>query len=491
MLSCCLACRLISIFLPPALTLLIHLWGASSRGDAAFRATGHLLTLENRYLEQEKTIQQEAAAIHSPMEEPVHEGDPLCTATRFFHITVKEYEAVLHAWACCNETWNAPKRASIILRKMEQWHSRGILHFEPSVGCYRALLNTWKRCDGKDRYEAAVQASEIMSRMLQRFDDSRQPPPDATCFSTALSIMSHSSKRGMALKSQYFLQRMEQLSSMPSDTNMNVIKPTWINYTNVIQAFALSKDGDKTINAEKVLLRMERLYDEYGMASVRPNEASYIATISAHIRSNAPDKAKQALFILQHMNERNRTNNSNPKPTIETYNAVLRACARPSKNAELSDKQAALRIALRLTKALMTLQANRSPSGLKCNEDSYSLLLKCCSTLISINKDANNEELDKSVRFIFQQAARHGYVSNDVLEQLNAAAGSIMYKKLVGSDFVKDAISRIPPSWCRSLKMQPTDESSKQKDGKKDKRVPSDTLFFRKNKKLLQGGRQR
>jgi hypothetical protein len=36
------------------LTLLIHLWGASSRGDAAFRATGHLLTLEKKYLEQAK-----------------------------------------------------------------------------------------------------------------------------------------------------------------------------------------------------------------------------------------------------------------------------------------------------------------------------------------------------------------------------------------------------------------------------------------------------
>jgi hypothetical protein len=130
-------------------------------------------------------------------------------------------------------------------------------------------------------------------------------------------------------------------------------KLTWVNYNDVIQSFALSKDNDKAMNAEKVLLWMEQLHDEYGDASIRP-----------HVKT---------LFLLQHMDERNRANTNNPKPTTECYNTVLMACARPPKDAEMSDKQVAFRIALSMMKVLMKTPPKTTNNNSNNNPSSVSL----------------------------------------------------------------------------------------------------------------------
>lgn len=516
---------------------MIHLWATSNRSDAAFHATGHLLTLEKEYLKQEKEISDitttnsdttgqlpannEHEGTERALPQNVDENNSNVNSQlkstnmqRDFYISVREYEAVLHAWAVSTRKAST-KRATTILHKMKQWHTSGILPFEPSMECYKAVLTSWKTSEGKVRYEAAEQAAEIISYMLQRYDDGKQKRqvadllvPDSECFSIALSIMSYSSKRGMAETSQYFLQRMEQLAATSAATYTGNIspsistivkKPTWVNYTDVIKAFALSKDVNKTVNAEKVLLRMEQLYDEFGNASLRPHVQSYIAAISAHIKSNAPDKAKQALFILQHMDERNRTNASNPKPTTECYNTVLRACARPSKDADMSDKQAALRIALGIMKALMKTPTNNSnPSSvhLTCNEESYELLLKCCSKLLPVTTSGDNKERDEAVRLIFKQACRYGYVNENVLKELHASAGKVMYKRLVGAEYTIDAITSIPQSWSRNSKateatqQEVSSKNSRGVERGRSRALPSsDTLLYRKNRKLLQGGR--
>lgn len=519
---------------------MIHLWAASNRSDAAFRATGYLFTLQKEFFQQEQeiSVSNNGAGKYSSIDsgdirEQKYDGEdnnsiPLqlhrnhddTNVRRTFFISVKEYEAVLRAWAVSKRKASA-KRSAMLLKKMTHLHTRGMLPFEPSIECYKAALTSWKACDGKDRYEAAEQAMKIISHMLERYDnqmekqqqrelihiDDQVLPPDSECFTIALSIMSHSSKRGMAEKSQYFLQRMEQLAATTFVCTTTPVKsPSWVNYTDVIKCFALSKDVDKSMNAEKVLLRMEQLHDdEYGDSRVRPHVQSYIAAMSAHVNSNAPDKAKQSLFVLQHMDERYRANPNNPKPTTECYNTVLMACARPPKDAEISDKQDAFRIALSIMKVLIKTptrsisNSNNPPSAiLACNEETFELLLKCCAKLLPPDGSSDNKKREKTIRFIFRQASRNGCVNEKVLKELNAAAGKVLYQRLVGTEYTAgDAMELIPKSWSCELttaskmkgvtNFQNAREEAKHSNG--TSYVGPDTLLNRKNRMILQGGR--
>jgi len=534
-----------------ALTLLIHLWAASNRIDAAFRATVHLCTLEKEVIQQrqeirvsttptnEKNTSSTVSSIGDGDVRETKDGDNYTSfppqvnhnkyddnndKQRSFSISVKEYEAILRAWAVSKGKRKAsPKRSAMLLKEMTNLHTRGMLPFEPSIECYKAVLTSWKACDGKDRYQAAEEAMEMISSMLERYDDRKEQqrkgkipidnqvlPPDSECFTIALSIMSRSSKRGMAAKSQYFLQRMEQLAATTSGCTTALLKkPTWVNYNDVIQSFALSKDDDKAMNAEKVLLRMEQLHDEYGDASIRPHVQSYIAAMSAHIKSKAPDKAKQTLFLLQHMDERNRANANNPKPTTECYNTVLMACARPPKDAEMSDKQVAFRIALSMMKVLMKTppntinnNSNNNPSSvsLTCNEETFELLLKCCAKLLPWNDSSDNKTRVNTIRFIFLQACRYGCVNEKVLKELKNAAGNALYQRLVGTEYTisDDVMELLPKSWSRNLKTETTmrgvnnsktvNEEVTHKNGTSYEAVP-EMLFLRNNRKILQGGR--
>jgi hypothetical protein len=534
-----------------ALTLLIHLWAASNRNDAAFRATEHLCTLEKEVFRQGQEIRvstiptnENTSSTHSSIgsgnvqetkdgnnytsipPQVNNQYDGKNDIPRTFSISVKEYEAILRAWAVSKGKRKAyPKRSTMLLKEMTNLHTRGMLPFEPSIECYKAVLTSWKACDGKDRYQAAEEAMEIISSMLEQYDDRKEQqqkqqvpidnqvlPPDSECFTIALSIMSRSSKRGMAAKSQYFLQRMEQLAATTSGCSTALQKrPTWVNYTDVIKSFALSKDDDdKAMNAEKVLLRMEQLHDEYGDASIRPHVQSYIAAMSAHIKSNAPDKAKHTLFLLQHMDERNRANASNPIPTTECYNTVLMACARPPKDAEMSDKQVAFRVALSMMKVLMKPQtntnnnnSNNNPSSvsLTCNEETFELLLRCCAKLLPWNDSSDTKTRVNTIRFIFQQACRYGCVNEKVLKELKAAAGNVLYQRLVGTAYTTsdDVMELVPKSWSRNLKTEITatrgvnnsknvSEEVTHNNGISYEAVP-ETLLLRKNRKLLQGGR--
>ena len=227
------------------LSLMIHVWSTSSRRDAAFNATGHLLTLEKQYLKQEEEIKQ------IPEEEQNFQRQQ-------FRLSLNDYTSVLQAWAHSRETHKAAKRASTILRKMRQWYERSLSPFEPSMVCYKAVLTAWKNSAKDDhRYgDAAVHAEEIMSHLLDRYDQGQEDmEPDTECFTMVLSMMARSSKQGTAAKAQYFLQRMEELSEKTTKASMHV-RPSWVNYTDVIKAYAISKDEDATQNAEKVLLRM-------------------------------------------------------------------------------------------------------------------------------------------------------------------------------------------------------------------------------------------
>ena len=76
------------------------------------------------------------------------------------------------------------------------------------------------------------------------------------------------------------------------------IEPNDVSYTSVVVGWTNSEDPDAAIKAEKILWRMERLYQS-GRELVKPNVITFSAVINAYSKRGDAKKAERLLQKMQ------------------------------------------------------------------------------------------------------------------------------------------------------------------------------------------------
>jgi pentatricopeptide repeat protein len=132
-----------------------------------------------------------------------------------------------------------------------------------------------------------------------------------------------------AQKAQDALEIMEELYQKHNDTqDCNYIKPNTPCYTTVINGWLESDQCDAAFRAQTLLDRMERMYDQTGDESIRPNAVTYMLVCQAYADRYSDDltgeSANMAEQILQRMKDRGI------QPNVKVYTSVLVAWCKRS-----------------------------------------------------------------------------------------------------------------------------------------------------------------
>lgn len=150
----------------------------------------------------------------------------------------------------------AAERADMIHGGMVDLFDRtGDETIRPSTISYNAVINAWSKssCEG-----AAVRAEEILEKMLLEWE--RAGGDDETTDEGGVVV-------GLDGVRDWCREEEEDYIA----TVGTVVKPDVVSFTSVIDAWAKSGCKDASDRALGLLKRMEKLYEERGQVSMKPN----------------------------------------------------------------------------------------------------------------------------------------------------------------------------------------------------------------------------
>ena len=419
---------------------------------------------------REKGAAQRAEAILNHMLK-LHEGgrEECCPNTRSFN-------TVIDAWAKSRDS-AAPQRAEALLKKMEELYREGSADVCPNTVSYNAVMNAW----AKSREKGAAQRAEaILNHMLKLHEGGREECcPNTRSFNTVIDAWAKSRDSAAPQRAEALLKKMEELYREGSAD----VCPNTVSYNAVMNAWAKSREKGAAQRAEAILNHMLKL-NEGGREECRPNSISFTAVIDAWAKSGdknayehasklfqqmqsmgkaaepnsvthnslinalavsyVPDKATKALDILLEMENMANKGNRDVAPTIITYSAVVKACARAPGNREA--KRKALRVALE------TFDKLRRTSQLASADPMvYDPLF------ITIANTSKGKEYAKLVTEIFKFCCEDGVLNDYILGNLRRNSPRDVFENLVGrraSGRGDVSVKDLPPEWSRNAKMR-------------------------------------
>lgn len=159
---------------------------------------------------------------------------------------------------------------------------------------------------------------------------------DQRTFNWLIDAWAFSGELDAAEQAHALIRRMEDLQkrseSSPSSTSSSStsqgIRPDVRSYTKVINAISRSGRIDAGEVAEKILKRMEKLYETGENMSVKPNTYTYTGVIEAYANSGAHGAAHEAARICELMETKFDEGDLDVKPTARSFNAVINAWAK-------------------------------------------------------------------------------------------------------------------------------------------------------------------
>ena len=437
-------------------------------GNAAFNATGYLMKMQ------------------SMMEKEDSDFEP----------TLEDYKVVLGAWSKGRYAKYAGKRALSLLKKMEGYATseNEFTNVKPDVACYESVLLAMSESKAEYLKGLGYQAEDILTRM-----EVNALVPTTNCFMYAIKIWSNSACRNELTQKEIFddaqktHQLLDRMSQMHDRSGLVVVKPTTVDYNNVMRAWSRCSSRDAVRTVKHLLSKLEKQYAE-GDSGMMPNHESYLYVIQA--LGNSPDVQYQTegvLDVLSQMKEQYNNGNDACKPNIICYNAVIAACGtRSLKSASEQEKREVLKCVIEIVQQL------RKNKEIEPTSKTYNLTLEAFDRLL----DRKSPEFKKIVDSVFFMCCNEGLVDDNVIKTFHRVAPHEVYRRSVLSkaspDFEIDETSQtlfLPEEWTRNI------NGIRQRiplavDGRfVHARSPSVSehkmrrLRKKQNKSLLQGGR--
>jgi len=397
-------------------SLMITAWSRCDSFDAPFNATQHLTWMEAFCKRLNCEIQSESADV-SKLDKDSTEHEKVVLLTP----SICDYENVLSAWSK-SKARIAARRATMVLRGMEDRFRSGESHVRPSGNCYKSFLRTLNNED-KDRSQMF---RHILREMLDQFDEGYEDmEPSDRCI---VSVLSSWAENGAMVQEdvKQLLHRVESLQNNANEAN----KPSSEAYVNLVRCWANLKSEESALQCEKALLRIEQMWDnEYeSFSKERQREflsilqMGYSSTIKSWSSSEDSDKLNKALFILRHIDERCKIAQEKGAlacvPNTSIYNAVLHVCVHTNRSEK--QKMDAFRVALKTVRAL------QNSHSADANSKTYELMLHACYELLPKGKARDN-----AARTIFENATRDGRINDSILNHLRSIISIDLYNTIL------------------------------------------------------------
>lgn len=269
---------------------------------------------------------------------------------------VYTYSACINAFAKSADP-EAPKEAEALLLDMKKAYEAGDMDVKPNVVNYNSVINAWGRCRAPG---SAERASQILYSM-----ENEGVEPDALSYSLVVSAWAHSSNSNATKQAEVVLGEMEdwareknkaiddafdhRLSTQDQcysyDGDGPVVNPPSSLpairvhldvecYNTVLIALSRRQEPGAPDRALAILHRMQKLADNEGFETVRPNAKSWNSVLNAMSREKNADATRRAEQLLNDMKE------AGVRPDVFSYAALLHAYQKnaSSYSAQRADK---------------------------------------------------------------------------------------------------------------------------------------------------------
>lgn len=220
---------------------------------------------------------------------------------------VNTYTQVISILAKTKSVSGAKEAQNIFDDMMKEANATGVY---PSTDTFNALMNCWLK-SGPKRGRSHIE--RLLSAMVDLSNDGHEHAnPDRFSVNTAISAVAKSNRKDSVRKAYFMLLNMEKTYGVLPDTT---------SYNLAIDAYAKSRDLQSGRKANNLLSKMEDLY-RHGHAELMPDSFSYSTVINAV--TTRSDAGKVAESILGRMNHLHQSHGGNIPDTV-VYNSVMNA----------------------------------------------------------------------------------------------------------------------------------------------------------------------
>ena len=308
------------------------------------------------------------------------------TISRGMKVNLNTFNFLIDGWAFSAEMDSADK-AMILLERMEEMYSNYGSESPvcPDVRSYTKVINALSRSNRPDSgdlaeqilnkmehvskfngenpsakpntytYTAAIEAhahsgnddspqkaEELLERMVEKYNKGDSDlSPNARCFNAVISSYAKSALPGAAQRAEILLDKLDGLYM----SGLEEAKPNSFNYNSLITAWANCRPQDheddyefcSARKAQEILERMEQCYAA-GDQSCKPTTISYNAVIDAYAKSSREDAAERAEQILRRMGHLYKEGRADIRPNTRSFNTVINAWAKSGRGDEAAEK---------------------------------------------------------------------------------------------------------------------------------------------------------
>jgi Pentatricopeptide repeat domain len=333
------------------------------------------------------------------------------------------YATVLNAFCQCKDAAKeGAKNAELILNEMNERYMDGDDSFKPSSKSIRSVIDAWLK---SNRQDAVFKAQEI----FKKFDemDYLSDPSDVSVVKEIYKafIFAWSKNEDAELAHEYLIDMYNQ-----------GLQPDSFCFDKVIEAYT-AEEGNTFNEVKEVLKLMEKSNQEN---ELKPNERIYTSFIRAMTKDNIPNLASESYDLLKKMKDLSLVNKG-VKPTVFTFNSVLKACATVIKE-DPSENVKALKIALSVFNELRAPDTKEEPDHV-----TYGNMLQCSALLPQGNQ---REALITST---FQMCCRNGFVNSFVIRDLKTTATEELWRDLCHCPVGDVDVEKLPQEWVKRSKV--------------------------------------
>ena len=371
------------------------------------------------------------------------------------HPDIITYNTLIESLAHTQEGLDQSLKIFDMLEK--KYSENGDERLKPNIRTANQVINAYAKYimekstkgyfESKEDRELALSYAEkartLLKKMKKCYNDTsdKDVRPDAATFTTVIDAYARVGLSKSASKADELLSEMKKTNYAP---------PNFRTYTAVATAWAKTPGDNRSLGRVQELVKeMEDVNEQMEADAkgksipraklVKPNTRTYTTLISAWAKSKEPTKAKEALKILQKMRALAKDGDKDAGPTINTYNAVIDACARCQ---GLEEQVEALKIAFAVNKAI------KADSDVKANPTTFANLIKCTKYLIPRGDERNNV-----ATAVFESARKAGLASDRVIREMLSAADRDSFEKVAGELLDTQghvSYAAIPPAWKKN-----------------------------------------
>lgn len=289
------------------------------------------------------------------------------------------YNALIDVWSRSGERGGAAQRAEEIVVGMQDAYSSGQEDVQPDLGSFRLVLKAWDQA--KDEEHAPHRAHMLLEWMVRLYESGQNTnvAPDADCFDIVLHSWANSNHEDAPQKAEKVIMCMDRLYNNGNEH----AKPTRENFNKLLTAWSKSKQPWIAARRVQDILNHMILHSKRGdNIDLTPNIATYSAVIAAWAKSKDDDCGRRAEAVLKEVERQYRvTRDEELCPDAIMFNLVIDAHAKTSSN---KAHQKALNV--------LDRQIDLYKKGnKKCKPDVYSFT-SVLSSCASLNGSASRQE---------------------------------------------------------------------------------------------------